>query len=197
MMKKLIAITGGIGSGKSLLTDYFASLGYAVFSADEIYSDLLKDECFVKGICDAVGVCAVLVNGRYTLDRKEVAEKVFGNPAERKKLDDFTHDAIMREMFSRANDCSGVVFCEVPLLFESGYDKYFDCVIVVFRNENERINSVVSRDNKSAELVKEIIKNQYDYSKLAENGHTIFVENNGTPRFLYEKANEIIEKINN
>lgn len=196
-MKKLIAITGGIGSGKSLLTDYFASLGYAVLSADEIYSDLLKDEYFVKGICDAVGVRAVLVNGRYTLDRKAVAEKVFGNPAERKKLDDFTHEAIMREMFSRANDCSGVVFCEVPLLFESGYDKYFDCVIVVFRNENERINSVVSRDNKSAELVKEIIKNQYDYSKLAENGHTIFVENNGTPRFLYEKANEIIEKINN
>lgn len=196
-MKKLIAITGGIGSGKSLLTDYFASLGYAVLSADEIYSDLLKDECFVKGICDAVGVRAVLVNGRYTLDRKAVAEKVFGNPAERKKLDDFTHDAIMSEMFSRANDCSGVVFCEVPLLFESGYDKYFDCVIVVFRNENERINSVVSRDNKSEELVKEIIKNQYDYSKLAENGHTIFVENNGTPRFLYEKANEIIEKINN
>ena len=196
-MKKLIAITGGIGSGKSLLTDYFASLGYAVLNADEIYSDLLKDEYFVKGICDAVGVRAVLVNGRYTLDRKAVAEKVFGNPAERKKLDDFTHDAIMREMFSRANDCSGVVFCEVPLLFESGYDKYFDCVIVVFRNENERISSVVSRDNKSAELVKEIIKNQYDYSKLAENGHTIFVENNGTTRFLYEKANEIIEKINN
>ena len=194
-MKKLIAITGGIGSGKSLLTDYFASLGYAVLSADEIYSDLLKDECFVKGICDAVGVCAVLVNGRYTLEA--VAEKVFGNPAERKKLDDFTHGAIMREMFSRANDCSGVVFCEVPLLFEGGYDKYFDCVIVVFRNENERISSVVSRDNKSEELVKEIIKNQYDYSKLAENGHTIFVENNGTPRFLYEKANEIIEKINN
>ena len=196
-MKKLIAITGGIGSGKSLLTDYFASLGYAVLSADEIYSDLLKDEYFVKGICDAVGVRAVLVNGRYTLDRKAVAEKVFGNPAERKKLDDFTHGAIMREMFSRANDCCGVVFCEVPLLFESGYDKYFDCVIVVFRNENERISSVVSRDNKSEELVKEIIKNQYDYSKLAENGHTIFVENNGTPRFLYEKANEIIEKINN
>lgn len=196
-MKKLIAITGGIGSGKSLLTDYFASLGYAVLSADEIYSDLLKDECFVKGICDAVGVCAVLVNGRYMLDRKAVAEKVFGNPAERKKLDDFTHDAIMSEMFSRANNLSGVVFCEVPLLFESGYDKYFDCVIVVFRNENERISSVVSRDNKSEELVKEIIKNQYDYSKLAENGHTIFVENNGTPRFLYEKANEIIEKINN
>lgn len=196
-MKKLIAITGGIGSGKSLLTDYFASLGYAVLSADEIYSDLLKDEYFVKGICDAVGVRAVLMNGRYTLDRKAVAEKVFGNPAERKKLDDFTHGAIMREMFSRANDCSGVVFCEVPLLFEGGYDKYFDCVIVVFRNENERISSVVSRDNKSEELVKEIIKNQYDYSKLAENGHTIFVENNGTPRFLYEKANEIIEKINN
>ena len=196
-MKKLIAITGGIGSGKSLLTDYFASLGYAVLSADEIYSDLLKDEYFVKGICDAVGVRAVLMNGRYTLDRKAVAEKVFGNPAERKKLDDFTHGAIMREMFSRANDCCGVVFCEVPLLFEGGYDKYFDCVIVVFRNENERISSVVSRDNKSEELVKEIIKNQYDYSKLAENGHTIFVENNGTPRFLYEKANEIIEKINN
>lgn len=196
-MKKLIAITGGIGSGKSLLTDYFASLGYAVLSADEIYSDLLKDEYFVKGICDAVGVRPVLLNGRYTLDRKAVAEKVFGNPAERKKLDDFTHGAIMSEMFSRANDCCGVVFCEVPLLFESGYDKYFDCVIVVFRNENERISSVVSRDNKSEELVKEIIKNQYDYSKLAENGHTIFVENNGTPRFLYEKANEIIEKINN
>ena len=196
-MKKLIAITGGIGSGKSLLTDYFASLGYAVLSADEIYSDLLKDEYFVKGICDAVGVRAVPMNGRYTLDRKAVAEKVFGNPAERKKLDDFTHGAIMREMFSRANDCSGVVFCEVPLLFEGGYDKYFDCVIVVFRNENERISSVVSRDNKSEELVKEIIKNQYDYSKLAENGHTIFVENNGTPRFLYEKANEIIKKINN
>ena len=83
-MKKLIAITGGIGSGKSLLTDYFASLGYAVLSADEIYSDLLKDEYFVKGICDAVGVRPVLLNGRYTLERKAVEKRCSETPPKEK-----------------------------------------------------------------------------------------------------------------
>lgn len=194
-MKKLIAITGGIGSGKSLLTAYFASLGYPVLGADEIYSDLLKNEDFVKEICAIVNVSPASSDGRCTLDRKAVAEKVFTDAEAKKKLDDFTHDAIMHEMFLRANNRSGAVFCEVPLLYEGGYDKYFDLVIVVFRDEKSRIDSVTLRDKKSENLIREIIKNQYDYSKLAENGHTIFVENNGTPQVLYERADEIIAKI--
>lgn len=194
-MKKSIAITGGIGSGKSTFANALRSLGYTVFGADEIYAGLLGNPDFVKEVCAAVGVAPLTRGDKISLDRKAVAGRVFTDAAAKKNLDNLTHKAIIDRMFEKIDTSDGLVFCEVPLLYECNLENKFDCVIVVIRSEDDRVHSVVARDGKSEELVRKIIKNQFDYSKLEKDGHTIFVENDGEPGSLREKARIIAESL--
>ena len=194
-MKKSIAITGGIGSGKSTFANALRSLGYTVFGADEIYAGLLGNPDFVKEVCAAVGVAPLTRGDKISLDRKAVAGRVFTDAAAKKNLDNLTHKAIIDRMFEKIDTSDGLVFCEVPLLYECNLENKFDCVIVVIRSEDDRVNSVVVRDGKSEELVRKIIKNQFDYSKLEKDGHTIFVENDDEPGSLREKARSIAESL--
>ena len=150
-MKKVYAITGGIGSGKSAVSSIIKELGYPVFSADEVYASLLKNNNFSKQIYTLLGLQFNIEKG---FDRKEIANVVFNNEEKLKLLNAFTHDKVMAEL-KRLNDSeTGIVFNEVPLLFEGGYQNMYDGVIVVYRNLEDRINAVVSRDNVSRKEVK-------------------------------------------
>ena len=85
-MDKFIAITGGIGSGKSTALKILSELGYETLSADGIYAELLKDRGFVDLICAATETSPVVKNGEYSIDRKKIAEKVFADAEKLKKL---------------------------------------------------------------------------------------------------------------
>ncbi len=196
MSKKFIAVTGGIGSGKSTLLGVFKAEGYPIFSADEIYSELLKNDDFVRSVSLSVGVEPLKTDNVIKLDREKIAEKVFSDGDLLKKLNDVTHGAIMVEMQNRAKREDKTVFCEVPLLFEGGYEKLFDLVIVVKRSDENRIKAVEIRDGKTKEKVKKIIKNQFDYSKIIEDGHTIIVENDGDLSALKVNAEKILDFVN-
>lgn len=196
MSKKFIAVTGGIGSGKSTLLGLFKAAGYPIFSADEIYSELLKNDDFVRSVSLSVGVEPLKTDNVIKLDREKIAEKVFSDGDLLKKLNDVTHGAIMTEMQNRAKREYKTVFCEVPLLFEGGYEKLFDLVIVVKRSDENRIKAVESRDGKTKEKVQKIIKNQFDYSKIIEDGHTIIVENDGDLSALKVNAEKILDFVN-
>ena len=110
-----------------------------------------------------------------------MAGRVFTDAAAKKNLDNLTHKAIIDRMFEKIDTSDGLVFCEVPLLYECNLENKFDCVIVVIRSEDDRVNSVVVRDG--------------NYSKLEKDGHTIFVENDGEPGSLREKARSIAESL--
>ena len=68
--------------------------------------------------------------------------------------------------------------------------------MVVIRNDDDRISAVIGRDGKSENLIRKIIKSQFDYSKLKKDGHTIFVENNGNVEDLFEKAKAVANETN-
>ena len=128
-----IAITGGIGSGKSTVLEIIRGEGFPVYSCDEIYSQLLNGAGLTAEIGKAFND-VVDENGK--LDRKKLGALVFSNAAELEKLNNITHPKIFKAVFEKMQD-KEISFCEVPLLFESGYEKYFDNVIVVMRDENE------------------------------------------------------------
>ena len=193
----IIAVTGGIGSGKSTLLKIFNDLGYVTLSADAIYADLLRNNQFVELVSETVGVKPKKEGSVLTLDREKISEKVFADKSVLNKLDELTHTAIMEEMFRRAKNSSGIVFCEVPLLFECGYQKSFDQVIVVSRELSVRVDAVTKRDGKTVEKVKNIIKNQFDYSKIGNDEHTIIVENDGDESALRLSAEKILAEFNN
>ncbi len=188
---KIIAVTGGIGSGKSTVMKIIAGKGYHVFSCDEIYSELTSDKNFIKMLCGEFGD---ILNDKGTLDRKKLSAIVFNNPARLAELDKITHPAIYKEMFARAESAGGVCFCEVPLLFESGADVMFDGVIIVMRNVEQRIKSVIERDKLPEQDVKKRISNQFDYTSVNFAMYYV-IHNDGDLKELERQTEEIIKKI--
>lgn len=196
-MNKIIAVTGGIGSGKSTALVLLEKLGYKSFSADKIYKELLLDEGFVTEISNKMGVAPIIDSGRITLDRKGISDLVFNDEESLKKLNGLTHPAIMKEMISKAKATDGIVFCEVPLLYEGGYENLFDGVFIIIREDDLRIKGVGKRDKKTSSEVEKIIKNQFDYTKIKQNKHTFIIENNGDESLLERNIKVAIKKIEN
>lgn len=154
-----IAITGGIGSGKTKVCELIKDKGFAVFSCDKIYGDLLKDGNFLNELSENFG-SVILPDGN--LDRRGLAEIVFNDNSALKKLNGITHSRIMNEAFSLMNG-EKLSFLEVPLLFENGFEGLFDGVIVVLRDRQQRIESVIKRDNTDRKSVDLRINRQFNY----------------------------------
>lgn len=188
---KIIAITGGIGSGKSTVCNILKELGYPVLSADEVYKNLIKNSDFVKKIYHALNI--PYKNGE-VFSREKVSNKVFNNKEMLEILNKTTHPNIMNELLRESNKFKGIVFNEVPLLFESGLQNYYSDIIVVIRPLVDRIESVKKRDGLFEEDIKKIIKNQFNYENLSQNNHTI-INNDKDFKSLKEKVIGVISEI--
>jgi dephospho-CoA kinase len=195
-MNKLIAITGGIGSGKSTALNIVEKLGYKTFNADLTYKELLLDEAFVNKVCHALNVEPTIIDGKKVLNKSAISQKVFNDANNLKTLNSITHPAIMNKMLHQAKSEKGLIFCEVPLLYEGNFQNLFDFVFIIKRNDLQRFTSVVKRDGKTIDQVEKIAKTQFDYTKIQLNKHTFIIENDGDVNHLMEKIKGAIEKIN-
>ena len=90
----------------------------------------------------------------------------------------------------------GVFFCEVPILFEGGYEKLFDGVVVVLRNREDCIEYASKRDNTVKENIAKRIDKQFDYRNV-NSAKNYIIENNGDIDVLRVKTLKILEKISN
>lgn len=190
-----IAITGGIGSGKSVVAKIIKSCGYAVYGADEIYAELLNDDCVIEKISRIVGVEPILKDGKLILDRKAVSDKVFNDQNLLKKFNDYTHGLV----YDRIDDIvkksrEKTLFFEIPLLFESGKQGDYDQVIVVKRDLKERIISAMKRSGLTEKEVSERIKNQIDYDNFDFTKHTV-IYNDGSLKDLEGKVEKILTEL--
>ena len=190
--KKIYAITGGIGCGKTAVSAIIRESGYPVFSCDEIYSQILEDKKFVAML---EGLFGGVTYADGSLDRAALSAKVFSDGDNLKKLNAVAHPAIMDKLFRCVRKSSSpFAFCEVPLLFENGFERLFDGVIVVIRPEAERIKAVMARSGLTEEQVKARIAAQYDYSSLVLDEY-IAVSNDGGIEELNTKIKKILQKI--
>lgn len=185
-----IAVTGGIGSGKSTVCEIIKDLGYPVISCDEIYKTLLNHPKFLEKIAAEFGY-GVIKNGE--LNRTKLSSIVFANEEKLKKLNDITHPDIMKKLFTQCKKHK-ICFCEVPLLFESGNEKNFDEVIVVLRSFDKRISSVMKKDKSSIEAVKNRIKSQFDYDN-SEFAQYYVIHNDDNKMILCDKVNKALQDI--
>lgn len=195
MGTKKIAITGGIGSGKSTVLQYLKEKGYFVFSCDEIYKDLSDTVEFIKKLKELFPVA--IVDGK--LDRKKLSNIVFNDKEKLLKLNKLTHPLIMKKLLDEMEKTSsGIVFAEVPLLFEENYQTKFDCVIVVMRELNDRIEAIKSRDGGSEEEILQRIHAQFDYDnklKTFENKNIYILENKNSIPTLKMNMDKILLEI--
>lgn len=181
-----VAVTGGIGAGKSEFMRAVKELGIRTYSADEINAELLRDKRYIEKL-SAVFPLAVK-DGK--VDKSVLREEVFSDEKKRKTLNALAHPEIRRQI----EEITGDAVVEVPLLFESGMTDLFDRVIVVTAGEDARINRVVSTRNISKDLAKNIIKNQATDDERIKLADYIAI-NDGTRKDLYEQAKNIIKRI--
>ena len=189
-----IAVTGGIGSGKSTVCKIINSLGYPVYSCDEVYKLVLQDGQTVSELAKEFGEQILNCDG--SLNRPALSAIVFGDEEKLKKLNKITHPKIFEKLFKISSNNEGVVFYEVPILFEGGYEKLFDSVLVVLRDRDKRINCVMSRDNLSEEEVVSRLNKQYNYD--IENFAKYYViHNDSNIDDLMRKVTTFLSKIAN
>ncbi len=192
-MKKKIAITGGIGSGKSCVLHIFGEMGYPIFSCDEIYREIIDMPEYIQKIEGIFPEC--IVDGK--IDRKILSKTVFQNRELLSKLNSIAHPLIMQRLLGRMDECaSETVFAEVPLLFEGNYENLFDKIIVVLRKQAERIESVVERDQISSVEVKNRISSQFNFddpknANRLKNCNVIFLKNEGGLSALKNKIADL------
>ena len=183
-----IAVTGGIGSGKSSVTKIIREKGFPVFSCDEINKQLLTKKDYINRI---EKIFPEAVEGEKIINSR-LAEIVFSDETALKKLNSVSHPLIMNELNRQMNSCKGLVFAEVPLLFEGGYENLFHKIIVVCREKEQRILSVMQRDHSDREAVLSRISRQYDYSQPIP-GSVIFLNNDST---ISELENRVVDLLN-
>ena len=191
--RKIIALTGGIGSGKSTVLNYIKELGYPVLSSDAIVSDLYKT-AKVKRMLKKAFPTAVKGVIFLKIDRKELSRIVFNDGEKHALLTSMITPLVHSEIFSRAKKLNGLVFVEVPLLFECDYQNDFDQVIVVVREKSARIESVKQRSNLSEQEIIERMNKQVDYDKK-DLSHFFVIANDGDEQCLKEKVNTVISQL--
>jgi len=167
MSTKIIGLTGGIGSGKTTIANYFLSLGIPVYIADEEAKKLLYDQGVVNAVKEALGE-EVLTNG--LPDKKKLAEIVFNDKQKLALLNSIIHPKVQEHFYEwvQSHQNSNFVIKEAAILFESGSYKDCDKVILVTAPLDVRVKRVMARDNVTEDKVLERIANQWDDERKAK-----------------------------
>lgn len=157
-----VGITGGIGSGKSLVCKLFALLGVPVYDADSHAKSLMTtDGILVSQIKKEFGDLSYHPDGG--LNRQWLADRVFSNESELEKLNSFVHPrvAVNYEEWLKQHMHQSYVLKEAALLYESGSYRLLDKIVVISAPENIRQKRVLKRDtHRSVEQFKGIVEKQ-------------------------------------
>ena len=174
-----VGVTGGIGSGKSIVCRVFAALGVPVYNADAVARDLVdSDEKLKARIKKDFGHDMYDASGM--LDRKKMAMTVFNNKAALTKLNGIVHPAVVKhsEAWIKQQAHAPYIIREAAILFESGTYKMLDRIITVTAPKETRINRVMERDKKSREEILAVINNQMDDKDKIRKSDFVIINNN-------------------
>ena len=188
-----IALTGGIGSGKSTVATLFSRLGVPVIDSDIIAREIVEPGMpILQQIADEFG--NDILTPEQHLDRKKLARIVFSDPDKKKKLEKLLHPAIYHEIENRIKELD-FPYCiiVIPLLVETGAINRFNRVLVVDVPEETQLQRTAERDQRSAEFVRKIIKSQVSRKERLQYADDV-IENNVTIDQLEQSVSELHQK---
>lgn len=155
-----IGLTGGIGSGKTTVANFFAKLGVPIIDADDIAHQITKPHALAyRTIVTHFG--KQILNDDNTIDRRKLRHLIFENPAEKKWLENELHPLIRQTMRQKIQQIEfPYCICVIPLLTESNDIEFIDRVLVVDSPMTIQIERAKKRDNATAEDIQKIINSQ-------------------------------------
>jgi dephospho-CoA kinase len=193
-MTKIIGLTGGIGSGKTMVAEYFKSLGIPVYIADKEARQLMTSENIINALSNEFGK-EILENG--ILNREKLAQLVFNNPKKLQKLNSIVHPEVKKHFDNWVEKHKNYPFIvkEAAILFESGSYKYCDTIITVTAPLETRLQRVMERDITDRESVLKRIENQWtDEERIAKSNYVI---HNLAVESTKKQVDEILKKLKN
>lgn len=189
----IVALTGGIGSGKSAAGDFFEDLGAVVVDADQLARDVI--ERGTDGFDELVATFGDEILTHGVLDRSKLGTIVFGNPEELKKLELIIHPRVS-EVFAEIIEESpsdSVVIYQIPILVETAGRERFDYVITVEASMETRISRLKARGMKGYEIEARM-KAQVGDADRAKIADAVF-NNDGDYDQLLRQAENIYEDV--
>lgn len=177
----VVGLTGGIGCGKSTVSDMFRGLGVPVVDADQVAREVvLPGTEGLAAVIEAFGEQFLDANG--ALDRVKLGRRVFGDPAARRRLESILHPriaALSQQHFGRlAEEKHPYALYEATLLVETGRDAEFAALIVVKASPEQQKARVANRDGLDAESAAKRIAAQMSADEKAARGDFV-IDNQG------------------
>jgi len=174
-----IGLTGGIGSGKTLVADFFKLLGIPVYISDWEAKNLMQTNNSIRNdLIKAFGSRVYFESGE--LNRTELAKIIFNNKEALKKVNAIVHPEVRlhyKEWCVKHADSSYVIQ-ESAILFDTGLYKNFDKIITVTADKDIRINRVVERDSCTKESVLERMSKQISEEEKITKSDFVIYNNN-------------------
>ena len=193
---KLIGLTGGIASGKSTVAKWLSEAGFLIVNLDDLGRKLTDSNPSVIQAIDRLCGGGVLKNGK--LDRAKARAIVFKHPELKKQLEAILHPLILAEFLKIAQSAEqqgkDAIVCEAALLFESGFYKKCDTVILVTVDPESQKARVLNRDAISTELAERMINSQWPDAKKEKQSHYT-LRNDGSLETLKKQVIELIPKL--
>jgi dephospho-CoA kinase len=192
-----VGLTGGIGSGKSTVSEAFARLGAKVLDADKVAREVVLpgQPAWLK-LQQAFGPEFFLPDGE--VNRSKLRRLVFANPEERSKLNAIVHPEVMKEIDFKFEQLTtsaehAVVVVDVPLLLEVGVAHRFDKVVVVYANESVQVMRLMQRDGLSREEARQLSV-QIDLREKARKADFV-IDNSGTPGETQARVEKVWQEL--
>ena len=188
-MKKIkVAITGGIGSGKSSVSDYLEKKGHSVLRADLIAKELMAQDAQIKKkLIEEFGEESY---SNDKLNTKYLAANAFSNEENVQKINSIVHPPVMEKIDQLAKEIfknQDIVFIETALVYEANLEDFFDYVLLVLADEKTRIERIINREKVTEEQVR--ARMQYQIPDEEKKDDADFVLDNNTT--LQELENRV------
>lgn len=177
--KKIIGLTGGIGSGKTTVAKFIQEMGFPVYFSDDRAKEIVNDDEVLKNnIKELLGEEAYDENGFY--NRKYVSEIVFNNDETRLQLNALIHPAVKIDFENWvASQKTEFVFKETALLFELNLNESCYKSVLVTADDNIRIKRVMDRDQKTYREIEAVIDKQMPEKDKIKSADFVIYNNDG------------------
>ncbi|TFE27790.1 dephospho-CoA kinase [Cohnella luojiensis] len=188
-----IGLTGGIATGKSTVAGLLTERGAILIDLDGIAREVVEPgQPSLLAVAERFGQAVLQADG--TLDRKKLGAVVFADPAERKALEEILHPAIRAVMkqrmdYHQAHTPKKLVVVDVPLLYESGLESYFEQVMVVYVPRQVQLLRLLERDKLSMEEALKRLEAQMNIEEKKQRAD-ILIDNSGS----LERTEEQIDR---
>jgi len=190
-----VAVTGGMGSGKSTICSAFRSLRVPVLSADELSKKIADTVPAVrKKIVSLLGTGAYSRSGK--LDRAYVASRIFASPPVRRKLESILHPIVLKRVKAwfagQKKNGKNIAVVEAALVYESGLDRLVDLVLVVDAPKEVRVRRLQKRDGFTKQDIRRRMRAQMDDAERRQRADVV-IRNAGRQSSLRRRARFFID----